>query len=80
MLRRKVEEMEQEKDALKKQNKELTDKIANQSKTNTTVTLRRTTNAKSNNLADEKVKVPKDNHTEFIIILKYSVLMNGDRF
>lgn len=37
--------------------KELTDKIASQPKTNSTVTLRRTTNAKSNNLAEEKVKV-----------------------
>lgn len=49
--------MEQEKDSLKKQVKELTDKIASQSKTNSTVTLRRTTNTKTNNLAEEKVKV-----------------------
>lgn len=49
--------MEQEKDSLKKQVKELTDKIANQPKNNSTVTLRRATNAKSNNLAEEKVKV-----------------------
>lgn len=56
-MRRKVEETEQEKDSLKKQVKELTDKIASQSKTNSTVTLRRTTNSKANNLAEEKVKV-----------------------
>lgn len=56
-MRRKVEEVEQEKETLKKQVKELTDKIANQPKTNSTVTLRRATNAKSNNLAEEKVKV-----------------------
>ncbi|CAB3240485.1 unnamed protein product [Arctia plantaginis] len=64
VLRRKVEEMEQERDSLKKQIKELTDKIANQSKTNSTVTLRRSTNAKSNNLADEKVKVLEDEIAE----------------
>lgn len=56
-MRRKVEEVEQEKETLKKQVKELTDKIANQPKTNSTVTLRRATNAKSNHLAEEKVKV-----------------------
>lgn len=57
VLRRKVEEMEQDRDSLKKQVKELTDKIASQPKTNSTVTLRRTTNNKTNNLAEEKVKV-----------------------
>lgn len=51
--------MEQERDSLNKQVKELTDKIANQPKTNSTVTLRRTSNTKSNNLAEEKVKVCK---------------------
>ncbi|CAH0592348.1 unnamed protein product [Chrysodeixis includens] len=60
VLRRKAEEVEQEKETLKKQVKELTDKIASQPKTNSTVTLRRTTNAKSNNLAEEKVKVLED--------------------
>ncbi|XP_026731687.1 myosin-2 heavy chain isoform X3 [Trichoplusia ni] len=60
VLRRKVEEVEQEKETLKKQVKELTDKIASQPKTNSTVTLRRATNAKSNNLAEEKVKVLED--------------------
>ncbi|XP_022822493.1 centromere-associated protein E isoform X3 [Spodoptera litura] len=64
VLRKKVEEMEQEKDSLKKQVKELTDKIANQPKNNSTVTLRRTTNAKSNNLAEEKVKVLEDEIAE----------------
>lgn len=56
--------MEQEKDSLKKQVKELTDKIANQPKNNSTVTLRRATNAKSNNLAEEKVKVLEDEIAE----------------
>ncbi|XP_075971253.1 uncharacterized protein LOC142973434 isoform X4 [Anticarsia gemmatalis] len=60
VLRRKVEEMEQDRDSLKKQVKELTDKIASQPKTNSTVTLRRTSNAKGNNLAAEKVKVLED--------------------
>ncbi|XP_050554914.1 uveal autoantigen with coiled-coil domains and ankyrin repeats isoform X6 [Spodoptera frugiperda] len=64
VLRKKVEEMEQEKDSLKKQVKELTDKIANQPKNNSTVTLRRATNAKSNNLAEEKVKVLEDEIAE----------------
>ncbi|KAJ8736451.1 hypothetical protein PYW08_007107 [Mythimna loreyi] len=64
VLRRKVEEIEQEKDSLKKQVKELTDKIASQPKTNSTVTLRRTTNNKTNNLAEEKVKVLEDEIAE----------------
>ncbi|KAJ8735471.1 hypothetical protein PYW07_007091 [Mythimna separata] len=64
VLRRKVEEMEQDKDSLKKQVKELTDKIASQPKTNSTVTLRRTTNNKTNNLAEEKVKVLEDEIAE----------------
>lgn len=58
VLRRKAEELEQDRDSLKKQVKELTDKIASTTKTNTTSTvgLRRTT-GKANNLAEEKVKV-----------------------
>ncbi|XP_026759007.2 uncharacterized protein LOC113518335 isoform X2 [Galleria mellonella] len=65
VLRRKAEELEQDRDSLKKQVKELTDKIANvTSKTsNTTVTLRRNT-TKSNNLAEEKVKVLEDEIAE----------------
>lgn len=61
VLRRKVEELEQDRESLKKQVKELSDKIANTTtKTNTTstVNLRRTT-TKSNNLAEEKIKVRK---------------------
>lgn len=60
VLRRKVEEMEQDKDSLKRQVKELTDKIASQPKSNSTVALRRNTNAKNNNLAEERVKVLED--------------------
>ncbi|XP_063839420.1 uncharacterized protein LOC135088497 isoform X4 [Ostrinia nubilalis] len=62
VLRRKVEELEQDRDSLKKQVKELTDKIANTNSktlTNSTTTVRRNT-TKSNNLAEEKVKVLED--------------------
>lgn len=58
VLRKKVEDLEQDRESLKKQVKELTDKIANtKTKPNTTstVTLRRAT--PKNNLAEEKVKV-----------------------
>lgn len=61
MLRRKVEEVEQERDSLKTQVKELTDKIAATKAKPTatsTVGLRRNSGTnKSNNLAEEKVKV-----------------------
>ncbi|XP_059045991.1 centromere-associated protein E isoform X5 [Achroia grisella] len=65
VLRRKAEELEQDRESLKKQVKELTDKVANTtSKTsNTTVNLRRNT-SKSNNLAEEKVKVLEDEIAE----------------
>ncbi|KAL0901673.1 hypothetical protein ABMA27_006872 [Loxostege sticticalis] len=62
VLRRKVEDLEQDRETLKKQVKELTDKIANTNSktlTNSTTTVRRTT-TKSNNLAEEKVKVLED--------------------
>lgn len=61
VLRRKVEELEQDRDSLKTQVKELSDKIASTTAkptTNSTVTLRRNT-SKTNNLAEEKVKVRK---------------------
>ncbi|KAM3967746.1 LOW QUALITY PROTEIN: uncharacterized protein ACR2FA_011294 [Aphomia sociella] len=65
VLRRKAEELEQERDSLKKQVKELTEKVATATtkSSNTTVTLRRNT-AKSNNLAEEKVKVLEDEIAE----------------
>lgn len=59
MLRRKAEELEQDRESLKRQVKELTEKIATTPiKTNTTsIGFRKNTTAKSNNLAEEKVKV-----------------------
>lgn len=60
VLRRKVEELEQDRETLKRQVKELTDKVATITpKTNTTsiMGLRRNSTTKSNNLAEEKVKV-----------------------
>ncbi|KAL4716056.1 hypothetical protein ACJJTC_002821 [Scirpophaga incertulas] len=64
VLRRKVEELELDRDSLKKQVTELTDKIATTKKTlNTSVSLRKNT-TKSNNLAEEKVKVLEDEIAE----------------
>ncbi|KPI94778.1 Coiled-coil domain-containing protein 165 [Papilio xuthus] len=66
VLRRKVEDLEQDRDSLKKQVKELTEKISNISSKQNTVTttgIRRTT-GKSNNLAEEKVKVLEDEIAE----------------
>ncbi|CAG4979227.1 unnamed protein product [Parnassius apollo] len=66
VLRRKVEELEQDRDSLKKQVKELTDKISNtNTKQNTTSStgFRRNT-GKTNNLAEEKVKVLEDEIAE----------------
>lgn len=58
-MRRKVEDLEQDRDTLKKQVKELTDKISNISSKQNTVTTTgfRRTAGKTNNLAEEKVKV-----------------------
>ncbi|XP_026319891.1 protein MLP1 homolog isoform X2 [Hyposmocoma kahamanoa] len=66
VLRRKAEELEQDRDSLKKQVKELSEKIANSAtKTNTTTTLGlRRNSAKTNNLAEEKVKVLEDEIAE----------------
>ncbi|XP_053618205.1 golgin subfamily B member 1 isoform X3 [Plodia interpunctella] len=66
VLRRKVEDLELDRDSLKKQVKELTDKIANsttKTNTNSSVTVRRNA-AKGNNLAEEKVKVLEDEIAE----------------
>ncbi|XP_045537566.1 nucleoporin nup211 isoform X3 [Papilio machaon] len=66
VLRRKVEDLEQERDSLKKQVKELTEKISSISskQNNTTTTGIRRTTGKSNNLAEEKVKVLEDEIAE----------------
>ncbi|XP_049880259.1 CAP-Gly domain-containing linker protein 1 isoform X3 [Pectinophora gossypiella] len=67
VLRRKVEELEQDRDSLKTQVKELTDKIAStttKTTTNSTISLRRNSQTKTNNLADEKVKVLEDEIAE----------------
>ncbi|XP_039754596.1 COP1-interactive protein 1 isoform X4 [Pararge aegeria] len=66
VLRKKVEDLEIDRDSLKKQVKELTDKIAsvtNKPNTHSTVTLRRNT-TKNSNLAEEKVKVLEDEIAE----------------
>ncbi|XP_068626899.1 early endosome antigen 1 isoform X4 [Battus philenor] len=66
VLRRKVEDLEQDRDSLKKQVKDLSDKITNMSNKPVTVTstgLRRNT-TKTNNLAEEKVKVLEDEIAE----------------
>ncbi|CAK1601878.1 unnamed protein product [Parnassius mnemosyne] len=66
VLRRKVEKLEQDRDSLTKQVKELTDKISNiNTKQNTTSStgFRRNT-GKTNNLAEEKVKVLEDEIAE----------------
>lgn len=58
MLRRKVEDLEQDRESLRKQVKELTDKISSvttKNSPNNNVTLRRNVN-KNNNLAEEKMK------------------------
>ncbi|XP_030026857.2 golgin subfamily A member 4 isoform X3 [Manduca sexta] len=62
VLRRKVEELEQDKDSLKKQVKELTDKVTNAATkpTNSTASLRRNTATSNNKLAEERVKVLED--------------------
>ncbi|XP_013134601.1 PREDICTED: myosin-7, partial [Papilio polytes] len=66
VLRRKVEDLEQDRDTLKKQVKELTDKISNISSKQNTVTTTgfRRTAGKTNNLAEEKVKVLEDEIAE----------------
>lgn len=59
-MRRKVEELEQDKDSLTKQVKELNEKLtAAAIKNNASLTnsLRRNSNAKGNNLSEEKIKV-----------------------
>ncbi|KAG6452368.1 hypothetical protein O3G_MSEX007594 [Manduca sexta] len=62
VLRRKVEELEQDKDSLKKQVKELTDKVTNAATkpTNSTASLRRNAATSNNKLAEERVKVLED--------------------
>ncbi|XP_045447825.1 myosin-3 [Melitaea cinxia] len=63
VLRKKVEDLEQDRDSLTKQVKELTDKISKtKPNTTSTVTLRRTT--PKSNLAEEKVKVLEDEIAE----------------
>lgn len=61
MLRRKVEGLESDKESMKKQVKELTEKVtsaANKTNANSALAARRnTTTTKGNNLADEKIKV-----------------------
>lgn len=60
-MRRKAEELEQDRDTLKKQVKELTDKVASattKANSNSSFGLRRNA-PKGNNLAEEKVKVSK---------------------
>lgn len=65
-MRRKVEGLESDKDTMKKQVKELTEKVtsaANKTNANSALAARRnTTTTKGNNLADEKIKVSKDNN------------------
>lgn len=62
VLRRKVEELEQDKEALKKQVKELTSKISSVTKTSagSNTTARRSLTTNSNKLAEERVKVLED--------------------
>ncbi|XP_047525650.1 golgin subfamily A member 4 isoform X4 [Pieris napi] len=65
VLRKKVEDLELNKESLKKQVKELTEKISNaatKTNANTGAALRRTTN--KGNLAEEKVKVLEDEIAE----------------
>ncbi|KAG7310991.1 hypothetical protein JYU34_003844 [Plutella xylostella] len=66
MNRRKAEEIEQDRDSLKKQVKELTEKIAatKTKPTAATVGLKRNTAGKAGNLAEEKVKVLEDEIAE----------------
>ncbi|XP_073957350.1 uncharacterized protein isoform X3 [Choristoneura fumiferana] len=66
VLRRKAEELEQDRDSLKKQVKELTDKVASaatKTNSNSSFGLRKNT-TKGNNLAEEKVKVLEDEIAE----------------
>ncbi|XP_041975253.1 nucleoprotein TPR isoform X5 [Aricia agestis] len=66
VLRKKVEDLEQDRDSLRKQVKELTDKISNATTKTTsapTATFRRNV-TKTNNLAEEKVKVLEDEIAE----------------
>lgn len=79
VLRRKVEELEHGKDLLKKQVKELTDKVSNatvKTSKNSTVSLRRNVTNTNNNLADEKIKVCKQETSKFIIVHNKSILLH----
>ncbi|XP_050670744.1 myosin-3 isoform X2 [Leptidea sinapis] len=67
VLRKKVEDLEQDREALNKQVKELKEKISNAAtkpNANSAAAMRRTTTNKSNNLAEEKVKVLEDEIAE----------------